>query len=322
MKLPTPVLVRCEDFKTVVLPPTHILDPRWPHIEQFLNGSEISPGSRRTYEFALRRFLSWTNKPWGNIQFGDIILYKRFLNDGELAPATVNLSLNALRTFYNWFGKTNLFQDDRHPLTGIQLNRLDEPPAKDLTPTELQRIWSTVNDQPQTRQRDVILLWIFGLGLRSKEICNLNVGSRTQDHDRESIFLITNTKTKKPRMVPILPQLDRLLDNYLTERQTQGEKISGDSPLIISHHRGFLGQRLTYQGLYGIVKAIGEQAEVESLHPHRFRHTAAVDFLRKQIDPHHVKLLLGHNSERVFSRYTRSIEQEAAVKASRAALTS
>jgi integrase/recombinase XerD len=100
MEIPTPVLVRCEDFKTVALPPAHILDPRWPHVEQFLNGSEIGPGSRRTYEFALRRFLDWTNKPWGNIQSDDVILYKRFLNDGELAPATVNLSLNALRTFF------------------------------------------------------------------------------------------------------------------------------------------------------------------------------------------------------------------------------
>jgi integrase/recombinase XerD len=85
--------------------------------------------------------------------------------------------------------------------------------------------------------------------------------------------------------------------------------------LILSHHLGWEGDRLSYHGIYFAVERIGELAGLPDLHPHQFRHTGATELLRMGMDPAHARLLTGHTDERSFRRYTLAVEQEAAIKA-------
>ncbi|MEA5606470.1 tyrosine-type recombinase/integrase, partial [Nostoc sp. UHCC 0252] len=106
-----------------------------------------------------------------------------------------------------------------------------------------------------------------------------------------------------------------VLAEYLQLREQQGEVLTSLSPLMISHHASYKGERLSYHGIYFAVEKIGEIAHIEDLHPHSFRHTYATDLLLLGVDPSHARKLTGHQSEKAFRRYTLRSEQEAAIAA-------
>ncbi|MEO0759728.1 MAG: tyrosine-type recombinase/integrase [Cyanobacteria bacterium J06648_16] len=52
-----------------------------------------------------------------------------------------------------------------------------------------------------------------------------------------------------------------------------------EAPLFISLSNNSRGRRLGYSGIYDLIKALAEAAGLESINPHRTRHTFAVDLL-------------------------------------------
>jgi site-specific recombinase XerD len=60
---------------------------------------------------------------------------------------------------------------------------------------------------------------------------------------------------------------------------------------------------LTRSGLLQLVRSLGERAGVPDVHPHRFRHTFAVNFLINGGDPYALQDLLGHESMEMVRRY-------------------
>jgi hypothetical protein len=99
-------------------------------------------------------------------------------------------------------------------------------------------------------------------------------------------------------------------------RQEQGEVLSEESPLLLSHDFRSPGQRLGYQGIYYFCKQrLGEAAGIPDLTPHRFRHTYASELVELGIDTLLARALTGHRSERVFQRYIQGKRLTAAEEA-------
>ncbi len=170
--------------------------------------------------------------------------------------------------------------------------------------------WSALQLLGETKQRDTALVHILSHGLRAGEIVELNVGS----FDGKLLFL-PDTKTNEPRLVPLRKESRDVLEEYLRWRSEQGEELNSLTPLMISHHASYKGDRLSYHGVYFAVEKIGELAGIEDLHPHQFRHTYATELLLLGVDPSHARKLTGHQSEKAFRRYTLRSEQEAAIAA-------
>ncbi|MBD2365099.1 site-specific integrase [Anabaena minutissima FACHB-250] len=292
-------------------------DIRWIKVLEFLRSTNLAPNSRKMYERELKRFLGWTQLHYHELRPRHLGLYKEYLRDEvktdsgkPLSKSSINAGVAALKSFFKWMCYTYPDIIATNPTLGIKLEKVPLPPAQSLTDEQMERVWSALELLGETKQRDTALVHILSHGLRAGEIVQLNVGS----FDGKLLFL-PDTKTNEPRLVPLRKESREVLQEYLRSRSSQGEELNSLTPLMISHHASYKGERLSYHGIYFAVEKIGELAGIEDLHPHQFRHTYATDLLLMGVDPSHARKLTGHQSEKAFRRYTLRSEQEAAIAA-------
>lgn len=297
--------------------PTTLADIRSYKIEEFLNSSALAPNSRKVYERELKRFLSWTELLWGEIKPRHISQYKAYLieevrtdKDLPLSKSSVNSAIATLKSFFGWMVQTYPDLVATNPTTGVKFEKIPLPPAQSLTREQMQQVWDVIDYLGETRERDTALVHLLSHGLRAGEIVALNVGA----FDGKLLF-IADTKNNEPRLVPLKKDSRQALQHYLAWRTEQREVLTGDRPLILSHHVVRQGQRLSYHGIYFAIEKIGELAEIPDLHPHAFRHCYATELLLQGLDPTHARKLTGHKNELAFKRYTLRSEQEAAIAA-------
>jgi integrase/recombinase XerD len=310
------------ELRTKIAPrgrPAQIATPtdiRWPVVQEFLRSSSLSPNSRKLYERELKRFLGWTQCRWSELQSRHLGLYKAYLMELEVATGkklsknSLNSALTALKSFFRWLCQFHPELCLKNPTEGVKFERVPMPPAQSLKPEEMERVWNAIAQRTDTRLRDFAMVQLLSHNLRAGEVASANVGS----FDGRLVTL-TQTKNKQPRIVPLSETGQQAIENYLEWRRGQGESVTPESPLILSHHQGWEGDRLSYHGIYFAVERIGELAGLPNLHPHQFRHTGATELLRMGMDPSHARLLTGHTDERSFRRYTLAVEQEAAIAA-------
>jgi len=296
---------------------TALADIRSGKVQEFLNSSNLAANTRKVYERELKRFLSWTELLWADIKPRHVAQYKAYLmhelrtdKEQPLSKSSINSAIATLKSFFGWMEQTYPDLVANNPVTSIKLEKIPLPPAQSLTAEQMQQVWNVLDLLGETQQRDTALVHILSHGLRAGEIVALNVGA----FDGRLLFL-ADTKTDEPRLVPLRKQSRQVLQQYLSWREEQGEVLSSDHPLVLSHHVIRQGQRLSYHGIYFAVEKIGELAGIPDLHPHQFRHTYATELLLKGVDPTHARKLTGHKSDKAFKRYTLRSEQEAAISA-------
>ncbi|ABW32066.1 tyrosine-type recombinase/integrase [Acaryochloris marina] len=300
--------------------PTQIptpMDIRWPMVQEFLRNSNLSPNSQKLYERELKRFLGWTHFRWSDLTLRHLGQYKVYLMELKVAEGktlsknSLNSALTALKSFFKWLTQFHPELCPTNPTKGVKFEKVPLPPAQNLTPEEMTRVWDAITQREQTQLRDLALVQLLSHNLRAGEVVTANVGSFDG-----RLISITKTKNNQPRLVPLSTEGQQVVQEYLDWRKDQqGEALSAESPLILSHHQGWEGQRLSYHGVYFAVEDIGRLAELPDLHPHQFRHTSATEYLRMGLDPAHARRLTGHTDERSFRRYTVAAEQEAAITA-------
>jgi len=158
----------------------------------------------------------------------------------------------------------------------------------------------TQTEIPRRRQlRDrAIILFLLDTGVRSSELCALRIAdvdlvagsARARSKGR------LNTGQGKERPVRFGPSTARALWQYLAARDALDAK---SEPLFATRSDRPLDRRT----LAKHVHRLGERAGVPDCHPHRFRHTFAINYLRNGGDVFTLKDLLGHTSLDMVQRY-------------------
>lgn len=142
------------------------------------------------------------------------------------------------------------------------------------------------------RNRAMIYL-LLDTGLRASELCSLTL----KDIDLKARKLTVMGKGRKERMIPFDAQTGQTIWRYLATRKDEPV----DWPLFPAHanHRHPLDQR----DLYHTLRVIGARAGIDDVHPHRFRHTFAIQFLRNGGDVYTLQDILGHTTLEMTRRY-------------------
>jgi site-specific recombinase XerD len=147
------------------------------------------------------------------------------------------------------------------------------------------------NELPNPERSRAILLLMLDTGFRANELCTITLKQVDQRNNRIQVF----GKGALERSVPFSPRTAQALWRYLTARP----EAEPDEPLFITSQRramdrGQLAKFLTF---------LAKRAGVSDVHPHRFRHTFAIQYLRNGGDPYTLQKLLGHSTLDMVKKY-------------------
>jgi site-specific recombinase XerD len=269
---------------------------------------------------------------WTYQQTQNFVEYR--LQLGE-APATVSRRLATVkhlgRTLAERFpGFVNPAREVKSPSSPIQKPKgLSTEDVTLLRQAAMELEDQTREEFTGLRNRFLIEM-LLNTGLRADEVRLLVVGQVTPD--RQWIKNV-RTKGKKFRDVYIDTKLRTLLEVYLAQREDQLLiKIPGylgltpaerdRIPLLVSFREINVLKPSTFglapKTIWRIVSETGLRASIlagepmESLHPHKLRHTFAHGLLESSNDIRLVAQALGHSDVRTTMRYTERVNEEMA----------
>jgi integrase/recombinase XerC len=166
------------------------------------------------------------------------------------------------------------------------------------------------NAAPWIHARDAaVLALLYGSGLRISEALGLtraDAGSGTRD------AITVTGKGRKQRMVPVLPQVQQLIADYLA---LCPHDAGADAPLFVGAKGGPLSPRIIQLAMARLRGALGLP---ETATPHALRHSFATHLLARGGDLRSIQELLGHASLATTQIYT-EVDAERLIAAYRAA---
>jgi site-specific recombinase XerD len=151
---------------------------------------------------------------------------------------------------------------------------------------------------PNRERNKAIILTLLDTGLRASELCNATIADLDLINRRLSVI----GKGKKRRTVPLCSRTTSIIWRYLTNRPDYQER----ELLFV----GPVNQPLNRHVLRRLICRIGQRSGVKNAHPHRFRHTFAINFLRNGGNIYVLQEILGHSTLDMVKRYLKLAEQD------------
>ena len=220
-------------------------------------------------------------------------------------------SLAGLRAFARFLekngkGKVGALAAVRAPKIGKTLPRpLAADAAKSMADPD-----SAAGDgrEPWIHARDAaVLALLYGCGLRISEALGLN----RADFSARDTLTVTG-KGRKQRMVPLLPQVQKLVADYIALCPFE---LPEAGPLFVGAKGGPLSPRLIQLAMARLRGALGLP---ETATPHALRHSFATHLLARGGDLRSIQELLGHASLSTTQIYT-AVDAERLIEAYRSA---
>ncbi len=206
----------------------------------------------------------------------------------------------------NGKGKVGALAAVRAPKIGRTLPRpLSVAAAKGVTDPGLA---AGDEREPWLAARDAaVLALLYGSGLRISEA----LGFQRADFGSRDTVTVSG-KGRKERMVPVLPQVAKLIADYVALCPYD---LPADGPLFVGAKGGPLSPRVVQLSMARLRGALGL---AETATPHALRHSFATHLLARGGDLRSIQELLGHASLATTQIYT-EVDAERLIEAYRSA---
>ncbi len=145
-----------------------------------------------------------------------------------------------------------------------------------------------------TRVRALVLV-LLGTGLRVSECARLQVQDVNVATGAVHVRPFGSGLKSRGRTVFLGKATRKAVWLYMTGR----ENLEADDPLFSTQDDHPMNRHSIRQ----LLSRLGRRAGVKKVHPHRFRHTAAIQYLRNGGDVFTLQRLLGHSSLGTVNRY-------------------
>ncbi len=252
--------------------------------EDFLN-KDVGDGAAaddtlKTYRCHIKQFLSWCSDTQLNpieATFNQLKEFRYWLVDEQqYQHATISLKLTILRRFYD--GLREYGYVINNPALRLRPPTQVKDPAASINYLETEEMYRLLDSLPVENTvhglRDRLLISVMVLeGFRTVDLYNADAGDIVRNGQNVGLRVFSK---RHLRVVPLTPDLAKLLRRYLMARRKAGEIITQETPLFISVAHGSHGDRLSRRSIRRIVdkylSAVGLKLE-----------------FRLQTSPHHTR---------------------------------
>ncbi len=224
-----------------------------------------------------------------------------------------------LRSFFTWAETEFEFES---PMANLATPKYKQSPVIPFTRDEIEALLDACEytrrvdredhrrfrmRRPTARRDRAVILTLLDTGLRASELCSLKIGDIDLKTGRTEVRhgARGGAKGGKGRTVFLGKTTRRFVWRYLAERE-DGEDL--EAPAFV----GRWDRPMNPDSLRQLVKRLAEKAGVRDCHPHRFRHTFAISYLRAGGDVFTLQVLLGHSTLDMVRYYARIAEVDLA----------
>jgi site-specific recombinase XerD len=241
-----------------------------------LQRRNYSSETTRAYLFAVKDFAGYFGKRPDKLGQEHLRQYQlHLLNDRKLAVETIVGRISALRFFF--------VKVLRRPYREIDLvypKRPERLPVI-LSEEEVARLIESAI----TSYHRVILMTLYGTGLRREELCRLKV---TDIDSQRMVVHVRQGKGNKDRDVTLSPRLLEVLRAYWKWRKPK-------TYLFPSLYRKRPEQPIDSKTVWHAVREAARRAGIKKkVSPHLLRHSWATHLLERGTDLKTIQVLLGH----------------------------
>ena len=259
---------------------------------QFL--ANVSPSTLEWYKHSFK----WlrTESP-SQDELKDAVLRMR---EKGLKATGCNSAIRALNTYVHWLNvgpDVKCSPACKHP----KIAQLKEPQIVLPTFTE-QQIKQLVRWKPRRkcqRRLHMLILFLLDTGCRISEALTL----RVHEIDFENLLVTLDGKGRKQRVVPFSFELRKAMFRYCKEFSR-----TADGWLFANRTRTKLARRNVLRDVKRVCKNLGFDPPARTLHA--FRHTFAVNYLRRGGSVFHLQKVLGHSTLEMTRRYANLMTED------------
>ena len=231
-------------------------------------------------------FLSGRGKSPEEAGNADVAAFLMHLKDAGKSGATVNRKLASVRAYYDYLiGEDRI---ERDPTGNIKSPRIARREIEYLSIEEVNHLLDATDDTPKGIRDKALLELMYATGMRSSEVSLANI----YDLNLKIGFISCTQENGKTRIIPIGRPARAAMERYISEvRDTLiGENGSSDALFV-----NYMGQRISRQGIWKILKFYGEKAGLSaSLSPQILRNSFAAHMIQNGADLKSLQEILGH----------------------------
>ncbi len=230
----------------------------------------------------------------------DVRAFMASRRSGGASSRTLMRGLAGARSFARFLERSG--KGKVGALAAVRAPKLARSLPKPLAIKDARRMTETEVRDGETREpwiiaRDAaVLSLLYGSGLRIAEALSLKRKDAPVPGVGDQLTVIG--KGNKTRMVPVLPQVTKLIADYIALCPID---LPQDGPLFIGARGGPLGPRIVQLAMARLRGALGLP---DSATPHALRHSFATHLLARGGDLRAIQELLGHASLSTTQIYT------------------
>ena len=274
------------------------------YLNYLKNTKKSSNNTIQAYRRDLNFFFEYLNKnkiEYLNVEYDDIQKYIEELNNEGRKAASISRRLATLRSFYGYLLKKKLIK--AIPTNKVNTPKVEKKAPMILTADEVEILLSQPKSDDLKGIRDKAMLeFAYATGMKVSEIINLDL----KDVNLVDSYVVCNEGYSK-RVVPLGRISKEALVEYLDNSRPYLLKTDDEKPLFVN----VMGNRLTRQGFWKIIKQYQEQAHIEKeITPHVLRHSFATHLLQNGADMRAVQTMLGHTDIASTQVYMKLIDDQ------------
>lgn len=255
-------------------------------MEAFLASMRVqgrSEGTIYQYRRMIRIFRKYVQVNAREVNAAHIRAWLSGEKERGIQDSTLNNDRQILSSYFGWLHREALIS--RNPVSNVGTIKVAKKIKKTFDKADIERMMrkcKEIRDQ-------AIVQFLASTGCRISEMTGLD----WKMVDMEAGEVVVHGKGNKERTVYINEVAMMLLKQYL------GRRKDLNPALFVGRY----GERLQPGGVQEMLRKLGKAADVDHVHPHKFRRTLATELARKGMPIQEIANILGHERLDTTMRY-------------------